>query len=512
MNKNLVWLLTALLFFLNEAGAKQYFVSTDGNNENNGMSESMAWLTISYAAGQVSPGDTVYIKAGHYGAENVVMSVDGTADNPIVFAGYTASPGDNPDTGWNYPDNIDFDSSIMPLLDGGDRSTGTGIALNMRQYVTVKNFQVQNYEIGVYGYQAEHVSVENIITKNMGDINADYSGNGIVFGSLANHNIIKNCISLNAAVEGINIIGDHNIIENCQVYCDDNSTGLRSNTDYYIVINGNHNTVTDSYAERVGDLDHDGHGIGVKGDCKYNVVKNSTANNFSGGFYVRHRGSKYNLFENCTALDSGVGFLVRDGASENTFSRCRTVGGTNAVAFMDTSEDGGAQSAGSKNLFENCIFEKAATMISFHHYDRNSDTYDNSFINCTFYDGEYLFSVERDNHDNYLINSIVSNVQNFTRGGHDLNFSFSYSLFGNNGFAIPTGFNVLLADPLFLNAPGGDYHLTPASPCVDAGITEGAPEEDYDKVTRPKGSGHDIGAYEYTGLSLAHLFLLLAGD
>jgi Divergent InlB B-repeat domain len=50
-------------------------------------------------------------------------------------------------------------------------------------------------------------------------------------------------------------------------------------------------------------------------------------------------------------------------------------------------------------------------------------------------------------------------------------------------------------DPLFVDEPGGDYHLTDASPAINAGTTIGAPVDDLDgalRVAQP-----DIGAYEH---------------
>ncbi len=52
------------------------------------------------------------------------------------------------------------------------------------------------------------------------------------------------------------------------------------------------------------------------------------------------------------------------------------------------------------------------------------------------------------------------------------------------------------ADPLFIG--GGDYHLRPGSPCIDAGIDAGI-YTDFDGDTRPYGAGFDLGADEYTG-------------
>ncbi len=51
------------------------------------------------------------------------------------------------------------------------------------------------------------------------------------------------------------------------------------------------------------------------------------------------------------------------------------------------------------------------------------------------------------------------------------------------------------ADPQFL--PGG-FSLSPESPCVDAGTSDGAPNNDILGVPRPQGDGWDMGAYECT--------------
>lgn len=61
-------------------------------------------------------------------------------------------------------------------------------------------------------------------------------------------------------------------------------------------------------------------------------------------------------------------------------------------------------------------------------------------------------------------------------------------------------------DPMFVDALGGDFHILPGSPAIDAGIAEGAPAFDLDGNPRPvdfrgfgsdgPGAGFDIGAYE----------------
>ncbi len=65
-----------------------------------------------------------------------------------------------------------------------------------------------------------------------------------------------------------------------------------------------------------------------------------------------------------------------------------------------------------------------------------------------------------------------------TATGHDLN-SVTASL-----------------DALFVDADGGDYHLAPDSPAIDAGTSSDAPF-DYEDTPRPQGAAPDPGAFEY---------------
>lgn len=52
-------------------------------------------------------------------------------------------------------------------------------------------------------------------------------------------------------------------------------------------------------------------------------------------------------------------------------------------------------------------------------------------------------------------------------------------------------------NPLFVNPAAGDFHIRVGSPAIDAGSATGAPRTDFDGRTRPRGSGFDIGAFEF---------------
>ena len=56
-------------------------------------------------------------------------------------------------------------------------------------------------------------------------------------------------------------------------------------------------------------------------------------------------------------------------------------------------------------------------------------------------------------------------------------------------------------NPLFIG--NGDLHLTSPSPCIDAGISSGAPSTDFEGDPRPQGNGYDMGADEFTFVPVA---------
>jgi len=60
-------------------------------------------------------------------------------------------------------------------------------------------------------------------------------------------------------------------------------------------------------------------------------------------------------------------------------------------------------------------------------------------------------------------------------------------------------------DPLFVNAAAGDFHIQSGSQAVDVGITLTEVTTDYDGISRPQGTGYDMGAHEFQGGSTPFL-------
>jgi parallel beta-helix repeat protein len=100
-----------------------------------------------------------------------------------------------------------------------------------------------------------------------------------------------------------------------------------------------------------------------------------------------------------------------------------------------------------------------------------------------------------------LVNTTLENNVSYGNGGGDYSMSTSstgtvsdYNLTGD-GSAVGAH-SLPSSNPLFVNATGGDFHLSPSSPAIDAGIALPNVTVDLDGVSRPQGAGYDIGCYE----------------
>jgi parallel beta-helix repeat protein len=103
----------------------------------------------------------------------------------------------------------------------------------------------------------------------------------------------------------------------------------------------------------------------------------------------------------------------------------------------------------------------------------NSKIYNN-----TFYGNKVGISVK--GHDVTIQNNILYD------NDKDINDKGSGTVISNN----------LSTNPRFVNASGGDFHLTPGSPAIDAGISLPEVAIDFECTSRPQGRSYDIGADE----------------
>lgn len=96
-------LILLLLSFPAYAQTTYYVDAANGHDDSTGTSEAGAWASLSKAADTATTaGDLVYVQGGtsytaQDGANGCVLYIDsaGVVNNPIVYEGYTTTPGDN---------------------------------------------------------------------------------------------------------------------------------------------------------------------------------------------------------------------------------------------------------------------------------------------------------------------------------------------------------------------------------------------------------------------------------
>jgi len=120
----------------------------------------------------------------------------------------------------------------------------------------------------------------------------------------------------------------------------------------------------------------------------------------------------------------------------------------------------------------------------------------NATIRNTIFDGNGSHAVYEDgaNADVTLLNCLFYN-----NSDGDVRNEGLVTLTGGDAVnTIPEASGNIDGDPSFVDRAGENYRLLPNSACIDAGTLTGAPTTDIIGVSRPQGSGVDIGAYEYS--------------
>jgi len=424
MKSTLKLLFSVLLVQQSATYSQVYYVAPGGLEELSADINSPG--SLNYAATYAMAGDTVWVKAGNYGAINMSIGHANTS-----YIGYTHVPGDIssdaiPDSLTHFLQNT-YDT-IFPTLDGGNRATagiGVDFVSSNRNNIVLRNFQIRNYQLGISIVGSSNL-VENILAYNFGDVNVFYNGTAI--STYGNHNTVRNAFVLNGAAEGINAKGDSNLITHCKVYCND-TLSLHGDTDYYIYISANTNTnqakynvIENCYIERISrylpHLGHGGHGLCLTlsynhapcssggGYCydetqklpivENNIIRNCTTKNIFESVMLRGDKVRNNLIEDIRSLSYGS-LNVQNSSRYNTFNRCHIkntyyykdpnsssiyrapgvdlrasyYGDSTAQNILDPETNSypwEVQLAACYNTFSNCIFENVASGVLFDSY------------------------------------------------------------------------------------------------------------------------------------------------
>jgi len=309
-----------------------YYVSTAGSDNNTGLSEAQAWLTIQKAANSVSAGDTVHVLAGTY--EKVTISRSGTVSSPIVFQG-----------------------EGMPTITYTGAGSASGPVIISGSYITITGFKIiakdTVYGISIFsGIVISHLTGPTNLNISNNYIKTD-SGYGIcVFGSNINptlkggsNSIIYNNEIHTGHYAGIVFISAIAIQENIEItyntiYADENkehrdSTAASGMWTYYGLtrnLNISHNKILHSAYTAIK-IAGSGHKInyneigpdGFAHNCIETIMRDSEII----GNYIHDTNSSWVLHSNIF-YPAGMGeyknLIIRDNIVENSSGQALVTG------------------------------------------------------------------------------------------------------------------------------------------------------------------------------------------
>jgi len=224
------------------------------------------------------------------------------------------------------------------------------------------------------------------------------------------------------------------------------------------------------------------------------------------------------VLEGCTFIDNDAleagGALFMTGESTVLIRNSVFIGNTSVTGGAALFNDGGNLSVESSEFYDNetdgfggMVFnnEGSDTLVINSVIARNYAGTGGAAIsslgsrltsaNCTFVenispvDGSAL-------HNNASETNVINAVIWYNSHPPFFNLESVTSIRWSNVGGGDRGPNNIAQEPRFVDLAGGDYRLRPDSPSVNAGTMNGAPTVDIRGVSRPQGSGVDMGAYE----------------
>ena len=519
---------------LKEGKVKEIFVNSKVSKSGDGKSEKKAYKTLNEAIKALPEGGggKIWVKAGHVYKEGALRSIprNNKSNSPNVIEGYIKKPGDISTMYYDYFPNgklKKLDNKKMPLFDGGSRDNGLIFCdVQNSDYLIVRNIQVTNYQTAFRAGTMTGFVADNVLIKDMGSLDSSDGYGFEMESNISESNLvrIKNSIIINATHTGIKIAGNHGLIENTKVYCNE-ALGLKdidAPTDYYYLIAGSDNIIRNSiaYKDTRNGWGHNGHGFSLKtqknlAPVHYNLIEFCTAINIYGSFQARHKNCKYNVFKDSEAHakipNRGVGksdqktggIQFVSGGSYNIFERLYIHDVDVAISWIANGEWDADVNIQQNSIIRNCVFDNINVAIRAYHSKTGgtSKPSGNKVYNCTFNNIDAMYRMVNGRPfkfaDNEFKNVIFNNIplkdaELPYKGG----WSYEYSNF-HNTWAVEKGKGNVSLAPGFENESKSNFRLKSNSSMIDKGQNLKDVIADFENNTRTLNKSHDIGAYEY---------------
>ena len=488
----------ATLFVLGVSSfAATYFVSTSGDNNNDGLSPTSAWRNIQYAADHVAAGDTVNILGGVYNELVNIAASGSEAAGYITFQNYAGQA-------------AVIDGKRLPVP-GGQYGL---INIASQSYIIVQGLEIRNYKTS----STKDVPIGIYVTGAGG--NLEFFNNHI-------HHIQTTAKGCGADAFGVAFYGDQAPASlNNITFSGNELDHMKTGCSETLTFNGNVDTFTVT-----NNLVHDDNNIGIDAIGFEGTSPDPAYDQARNGYIAQN--TVYNITsEKDSAYSKGCwcadGIYV-DGGTSIVIER-------NLVHNVDLGIEMASEHSGRTTSYviarSNLVYFGNSAGISIGGYAKKVGGSDNlTVVNNTLYQndskrtGSGEFQIQFHATNNVFMNNIVysnsqgllvNNFTNSTPDPADVDYNLYYSAgaaknatfvwvgktyHGFSAYAAATGNDSHsgYADPLFLNAMTPNLQVQPNSPAVNAGIDLGAGVVgtlDFAGNPRVQGSSIDMGAYE----------------
>lgn len=468
-------------------GVCHLFVSTTGNDNNDGLTINTPWRTVQKAANSAQAGNVVCVRGGTYN-EKVTVNVSGAAGASITFQSY---PGETA--------ILDGTGITVPSEDNGM------IYIQNQSYIIVNGFHIRNYKTSSNGRVPIGVRVtgtsHHIEIRNNKIYNIEHNGTAQT-GTDA-HGIAVHGTSGSTAIS--NLVIDGNELYN-----------LKLGSSEALVLNGNVDgwQVTNNIVHDVNNIGIDI--IGFEGTAPSNDQARNGLIAYNDVYNITSAGNP------AYGSERSAGCIYVDGGRDVTIEYNKA---HNCNIGIELASEHAGKATSNVTIRNNFIYGNTDAGISIGGYNtRRGSTENCVIVNNTLYNNAVLSSawgaelyVQYDTRYNIIKNNIffaksgmpyilswstvmTNNVVNYNLFYNGASWQWknvTYSTFAAYQSGSGNDANSLNnLNPLFVDAATGNLRLQNISPAIDAGqnLTQSGPY-DIDGQARIQ-NNIDIGADE----------------